>query len=147
MAFTIKVAIIWIYSSLTCHQKGITFTPSNFAFKFSIMSSSIVVANIPLSVSDVTLLKFAGEKFKTSPVKHIQPFPDAYHFINEAASSRSVQLFFDDSEDVDAIKRTFEDENTIRKLIEMEKELSASHDLAADFSAPQTVRRLSVTTA
>lgn len=108
--------------------------------------SSVVVANIPLSVSDVTLLKFFGNTMKGCIVKHIQPFPDAYHYINEVASTRSVQLFLEGEEDVDAIKRTFEDERTMKQLIEMEKEMSTSHDLAADIGGSK-VRRMSVTTA
>lgn len=108
------------------------------------MHSSVVVANIPLSVSDVTLLKFC--KTAGCAVEHIQPFPDAYHFINEAASTRSVQLFFKDQEDVGKIKKTFEDEATMKQLDEMEKEMSATHQLQAQVGASK-VRRLSVTTA
>lgn len=110
------------------------------------MSSSVVVANIPLSVSDVTLLKFFGNTMKGCTVKHIQPFPDAYHYINDVASTRCVQLFIEGDQDVDVIKRTFEDERTMQKLIEMEKELSSSHQLETNVAAPN-VRRLSVTTA
>ncbi|QLQ81510.1 hypothetical protein HG537_0F02710 [Torulaspora globosa] len=110
------------------------------------MSSSVVVANIPLSVSDVTLLKFFGNTMKGCIVKHIQPFPDAYHYINEVSSTRSVQLFLEGDQEVDMIKKTLEDEKTMQQLIEMEKELSASHQLEANVAAPQ-VRRMSVTTA
>ncbi|QLL30885.1 hypothetical protein HG536_0A07000 [Torulaspora globosa] len=110
------------------------------------MSSSVVVANIPLSVSDVTLLKFFGKTMKGCTVKHIQPFPDAYHYINEVASTRSVQLFLEGDQEVDVIKKTFEDERTMQQLIEMEKELSSTHQLETKVAASQ-VRRLSVTTA
>lgn len=109
-------------------------------------NSSVVVANIPLSVSDVTLLKFINNTMVGCAVEHIQPFPDAYHYINEAASTRSVQLFFKRSEDVDKIKKTFEDEATMKKLIEMEEELSSSHQLHSQVGSSR-VRRLSVTTA
>lgn len=110
------------------------------------MSSSVVVANIPLSVSDVTLLKFVGSTMKGNTIKHIQPFPDAYHYINEVASTRSVQLFLDGTQDVESIKKVLEDERTMKQLIEMEKELGATHHLEANVAPPQ-VRRMSVTTA
>lgn len=110
------------------------------------MHSWVVVANIPLSVSDVTLLKFFSIKIAGCAVEHIQPFPDAYHYINEAASTRSVQLFFKGPEDVEKIKKIFEDEATMKQLIEMEKELSSTHHLNSQVG-PSRVRRLSVTTA
>lgn len=108
------------------------------------MSSSIIVSNVPLSVSDVTVLKFVKDNDGLCHIKHIQPFPDAYHHINDSASTRSIQLFFDDSKNVARIKKMFENDTTMGKLIELENRLNPAQTSNVP---PLTARRLSVTTA
>lgn len=111
------------------------------------MSSSIIISNVPLSVSDVTVLKFVKENDTLCHIKHIQPFPDAYHHINDSASTRSIQLFFDDSKNVARIKKMFEDDMTMGKLVELEKQLNPAQSLNTAAVPVLTARRLSVTTA
>ncbi|GAV55133.1 hypothetical protein ZYGR_0AS04560 [Zygosaccharomyces rouxii] len=104
------------------------------------MSQSFVVNNVPSSVTDVTLLRFIRENSALCNVEHIQPFPDAYHHINDKMGTKSVQVFFNDDAEGELLRKLFENEGTTKRLVYLED--SVSNDVAVD-RAP--VRRLSVT--
>ncbi|KAH9199483.1 hypothetical protein LQ764DRAFT_235256, partial [Zygosaccharomyces rouxii] len=71
------------------------------------MSQAFVINNIPSSVSDVTLLRFIRENSALCNVEHIQPFPDAYHHINDKAGTKSVQVFFNNDEEGKLLTKLF----------------------------------------
>ncbi|QLG71962.1 hypothetical protein HG535_0C03140 [Zygotorulaspora mrakii] len=110
--------------------------------------ASLVVSNIPLCVSDVTILKFLNDKSHAAHIEHIQPFPDAYHCINDKASTRCLQLFLKNSDQVNYVKDLFEMDKTLDALIEIQNDLIRSHKMDNNAMPPSSFsgRRLSVTT-
>lgn len=99
------------------------------------MNNSVVISNVPSSVSDVTLLRFIRAHSALCQVEHIQPFPDAYHHVNDVAGTRSVQVFVDANRE-DELRKLFEDESTLDKLVTLQG--------GPQVTVPPRVRRLSV---
>lgn len=103
------------------------------------MSQSLVINNIPSTVTDITLLRFIRENSDLCDVEHMQPFPDAYHHINDTVGTKSVQVFFNTEEEGKMLKKLFEDEGSMRRLVYLE---DSTGNNVVD---PSPIRRLSVT--
>ncbi|AQZ12056.1 (ZYRO0F10582g) [Zygosaccharomyces parabailii] len=100
------------------------------------MVNSIVINDLPAGISDTTLLRFIRNHSALCHVEHIQPFPDAYHHVNERAGTRSVQIFVDATRE-DELRKLFEDDGTLEQLARLEG--STQKDVP-----PTRVRRMSV---
>ncbi|AET40947.1 uncharacterized protein Ecym_7095 [Eremothecium cymbalariae DBVPG len=83
------------------------------------MTHSVIISNIPLEVSNVTVMKFI--QLNELVVEHIQPFPDEYHHINEEAQTKTLQIFTHDDEGKHLISDLFSDISVMDKMLDLEK--------------------------
>lgn len=83
---------------------------------------SILVANIPLEVSNTTLMKFL--QLNSVAVKHIRSFPDDYHHVNEEAQTKTLQVYTATEEKKLQISKLFSSPHTVEKMLELEKMIS-----------------------
>ncbi|AMD19632.1 HCL519Wp [Eremothecium sinecaudum] len=80
---------------------------------------SIVVSNIPLAVSNVTVMKFL--QLHGLVVEHIQAFPDDYHHVNEVAQTKSLQIFTPREEGKHLISDLLSQQLSTEKMLELEE--------------------------
>ncbi|AAS54714.1 AGR224Cp [Eremothecium gossypii ATCC 10895] len=106
------------------------------------MAHSVIVSNIPVEVSNLTVMKFI--QLNELTVEHIQPFPDEYHHINEAAQTKTLQVFTDDA-GKHQIGEMFKDDHVTDKLVSLEKLTMQSAGASLQGGARGHGRRISVT--
>lgn len=89
------------------------------------MSHSIIVSNIPVQVSDVSVLKYimsGNNDTQYLEVLHVQPFPDQYHYINDSKGTKTLQIFFRDEDQAYMASKLFEDAVAMKSLVAIHEE-------------------------
>ena len=94
------------------------------------MSHSIIVSNVPIDVSDVSVMRYIREMTGDTPVVHMQPFPDHIHYVNDENGTKTVQIFFGTAEEAALVNTLFQGSN-------VEGDLARVHALFHEQQTPQ----------
>ncbi|CUS23922.1 LAQU0S12e03048g1_1 [Lachancea quebecensis] len=117
------------------------------------MSHSIIVSNVPVDVSDVSVMRYIREMTGNTPVVHMQPFPDECHYVNDSNATKTLQIFFATAEEAAIANSLFqgssveEDLTRVHALFHGDREEHVPRSMASqgtawnDTQTEQPVRR------
>ncbi|SCU92049.1 LAMI_0E08526g1_1 [Lachancea mirantina] len=97
-------------------------------------SRSIILSNVPVHVSDAALLRHIKDGAGGSQVRveHIQPFPDAYHYVNDALATKTLQLIMADEKSAAAAMALFENPTADSELAQTQARFHAGSEEATE---------------
>ncbi|CEP63798.1 uncharacterized protein LALA0_S09e02740g [Lachancea lanzarotensis] len=104
------------------------------------MSHSIIVSNVPETVSDGSVIRYIREMTGSADVVHMQPFPDQYHYINDNNGTKTMQVFFATESEAQSANTLFQGPNVEQDLERAQQLFHGTSNPSAQ--VPRTVTEL-----